>query len=123
MKIFQEQSVTVWEESYTNGNEGVSGAFIGVAADQLKTCVKLVDSESRQSEFQQESPVHQCRSSNMSDINLKMETPWSLARLQAEQRKDSHIKFIVQKFEDSESQPAWDIVALELETVKVLWLQ
>jgi len=101
----------------------VPEAFIGVAADQLETCVKVVDSEPRRSESQQEPPVHQCRSSNVSDIDPEMETPWSLAGLQAEQRKDPHINFIIQKFKESGSQPSWDIVALESETVKALWAQ
>jgi len=52
-----------------------------------------------------------------------METPWSLAGLQAEQKKDFHINFIIQNYEKRESQLPWDIVALESETVKVLWAQ
>jgi len=117
------RAVTASEDCCVNENEGAPETFIGVAADQDETCVKVVDSEPRRSESQQEPPVHQCRSSNVSDIDPEMETPWSLAGLQAEQRKDPHINFIIQKFEESESQPAWDIVALESETVKALWAQ
>jgi len=117
------REVTACIESCTIRSEGVPEAFIGVAADQLETCVKVVDVETRQSESQQESPVQQCRSSNVSNIDPEMETPWSLAGLQAEQRKDPHINFIIQKFEEGESQPDWDIVALESETVKALWVQ
>jgi len=99
------RAVTASEDCCVNENEGAPETFIGVAADQDETCVKVVDSEPRRSESQQEPPVHQCRSSNVSNIDPEMETPWSLAGLQAEQRKDPHINFIIQKFEESESQP------------------
>jgi len=117
------RAVTACRKSCIIRSEGVPEAFIGVAADELETCVKVVNVEPRQSESQQESSVHQCRSSNVSDIDPEMETPWLLTGLQAEQRKNPHINFIIQKFEEGESQPAWDIVALESKTVKALWAQ
>jgi len=98
--------------------QGEPGAFIGEAADQLDTSVSAVELQS-----QRESPEEQRGSSEVSAVDAEVQTPWSLAGLQAGQRNDPHIGFIIRQFENNECQPAWDIVALESDTVKALWAQ
>jgi len=113
--------VTSCGDSNADRDQGAPEAFIGEAADQLETFVKVVESES-----QHESPEERCRPSESGEVSAtdaETDTPWSLGGLRAEQRNDPHIGFIIRQFENSECQPAWDVVALESETVKALWAQ